>query len=245
MRSRDDRSTPPLPALPLLLLPLLLSLPLGAACGGATPAVRPDDTSAEGHRQEARRESEAADAHAKRYNPGAAQPSPFRDPITSQDPDSLPNMPTYNPTDGQLREAERHKLHAQQHEAAARTLEHFESAACKDVPAAGRAACPLLGPIVDLQDVALGVRARFTEGTRIPDVLARMRCHFAYAEAHGFDSTISCPLYMRGLSIQAGTAPQTVDLTSTDPLVTKAIRQRSREEAVFVGRGTTPLPGRN
>jgi hypothetical protein len=226
------------------LISLLASSALWA-CGGGATAVRPDETSAEGHRQEAQRESEAATEHAKQYNPAAAQPSPFRDPITSQDPDTLSNIPVYNPTEGHLREAERHKRHAQQHETAARALEHFEHASCKDVPATTRAACPLLGPVVDIQDIPGGVRARFTPGTSVEGVVARMRCHFAYAQAHGFDSSISCPLYMRGIAIAVGATPQTVDITSPDPVVATAIRQRSREEAVFVGGGGAKMPGQN
>jgi hypothetical protein len=99
--------------------------------------------------------------------------------------------------------------------------------------------------VVDIQNIKGGVRARFTAGSRVDALVARMRCHFAYAQAHGFDTNVSCPLYMRGIVIQSGPLPLTVDITSSDPVVAKEIGRRTREEAVFVG-GSNPAkaPGK-
>ena len=68
------------------------------------------------------------------------------------------------------RDAERRREHARQHAAAAEFLEQFEDRECRHVPAASRAACPLLGPVVRIDDVPGGIRATFADAKRVPTV---------------------------------------------------------------------------
>jgi hypothetical protein len=220
------------------LMPLLLATYL-IGCGGSQQTVRPDETSAEGHRQQAKREGDLAHQETNAYSPAASRPSPFRDPIAQKDSDYLYSVPVYNPTEGHLREADKHRQHARQHEAAAQYLERYEQAECKDFPPATRAACPLLGPALSIDDIPGGVRVRLTQATRVDAVVAHMRCHFAYAQSRGFDAVAGCPLYMRGIDIRRGADPLTIEITSADPSAAREIRARSREEAVFV-RGGKP-----
>src|SRR5438046_2113205 len=53
----------------------------------------------------------------------------------------------YSPTERHLRTAADHARHAREHERAAAELERFEDSACGPLPAAERAACPVMGPI--------------------------------------------------------------------------------------------------
>jgi hypothetical protein len=214
----------------------VLALVLGLACSASNPSVKPDEASVSGHRAEAQRENRTADNEAGMYKPQAAQPSPFGDPLGK---DYLYSVPLYNPTEGHLHEAELHRAHARQHEAAAQFLERFEEAECRDFPPSTRAACPLLGPVVRLEDVPGGVRATLTQGARADAVVAHMRCHYAYARAHGFDDKVGCPLYVKGIEIRKGLDPLAIEIVAKDEATVRLVREHAREEAMFV-KGAKP-----
>jgi hypothetical protein len=201
------------------------------SCADTAPAVKPDEMSAARHREEAAREATIASREGNLYRPEAARPSPFGDPLGK---DYLYSPPLYNPTEGHLAEAEKHSQHARQHEAAAAYLERFEEVECRDFPPGSRAACPLLGPVVRIDDVPGGVRVQFKQGTRVDAVIAHMRCHYSFARARAFEEAAGCPLYLRGIEIRSALDPMAVEIVSADPKVASNIRARSREEAVFV-----------
>ena len=104
--------------------------------------VRADDMSATQHRQEAQREREVADKQA------AAGPAA---------PGADPGPDDWNAE--RRRQAERRREHSRQHAAAAEFLEEFEDRECRHVPAGQRAACPLLGPVVRIDDHTIGTGA--------------------------------------------------------------------------------------
>jgi hypothetical protein len=143
----------------------------------------------------------------------------------------------YNPTEGQLARVDEHRVHARAHERAAEALERFEDSACLNFPPATRAACPLIGPVAHVDDVAGGVRVRFVPGTRVDAVLAHMRCHYAYARARAFAEAASCPLYMRGIDIKQGKDPLAIEITTGEADQVAELRARSREEAVYARGG--------
>jgi hypothetical protein len=213
-----------------------VALVLGLACSASNPSVKPDEASVAGHREEAHRESQTAAKEAAMYKPQAAQPSPFGDPLGK---DYLYSVPLYNPTEGHLHEAELHRAHARQHEAAAQFLERFEEAECRQFPPSTRAACPLLGPVIRLEDISGGVRATLADGAPVDAVLAHMRCHYAYARARGFDDKVGCPLYVKGIDIRKGLDPRAIELVAKDEPTVRLIREHAREEAVFV-KGARP-----
>jgi hypothetical protein len=124
--------------------------------------------------------------------------------------------------------------HARQHERAAFALEQFENAECRNFPASTRAACPLLGSVAGITNVAGGVRVEFQPGTRVDAVLAHMRCHLAFSAARGFADEWSCPLYMKGIEIRSGSGPRSVEIVSGNATVAREIQTRSREEALLV-----------
>jgi hypothetical protein len=220
---------------------LLMTVVL-ASCAGGGQAVRPDEMSAGEHKQEAEHEREAAHLSEAGFSANASRPSPFRDPTEHAAGDYLYSIPIYNPTEGRLADAERHRAHARQHEAAARSLEEFEQVECKDFPPATRAACPLLGPATAIDDIPGGVRVTFAPGTRVDAVVAHMRCHYAYARARAFAEAVSCPLYIRGIEIRQGPNPMAVEITAREARATDEIRMRSREEAVFLRKELNASP---
>lgn len=214
----------------------LITLTVG--CGGAKPSVRPDDMSAEGHLNEAKKESAEAQREIREANSPALQPnmavSANANPEGYYYPTDL-----YNPRSDHLLRAARLTKHAQEHEAAASYLASFEQAECQKFPPATRAACPLLGPVTEIVDVPGGVRTRFAEGTHLDAVVAHMRCHLAYAQSRGFDTGSGCPLYIRGVEIRTTSDPRAIEIVGPNAAVVAEIRNRSREEAVMV-RGGSP-----
>src|SRR5947207_7459082 len=100
-------------------LPIVAAGWMLAACGGPGSTVRPDETSVEGHRDEAARERAAAAEALSREN------RPPMVPVVSGSPLD-PVLPHDRPED--LRAESRWRLeHAQDHEEAARALERFEA----------------------------------------------------------------------------------------------------------------------
>jgi len=130
--------------------------------------------------------------------------------------------------------------HQSDHELATTTLATFEATACQGVPASARTACPLLGPAVGIEDVPGGVRVAFAPAANVETTLAAMRCHLAYASAHGWGANAGCPLYVPGIEVRAGGAPHTIEIVSANASVTAEIRRRSREEAILVHASPEP-----
>jgi hypothetical protein len=217
------------------LTTIVLALGIGCSSNGA--AVRPDQMSADAHRQSAARERQAARNEALLSHSAASEPNvSLSAGDISQGLYAYP-AETYDPRRQHLVRAELLSAHAQEHEAAAASLERFEQAECQEFPPAIRAACPLLGPVVELVDIPGGIRARFKDGIRVDAVLAHMRCHYAYARTRGFGAATGCPLYIRGIEIRRASDPMAVEIVGRDAAVTTEIRSRAREEAVLVPAG--------
>jgi hypothetical protein len=211
-----------------------VALLVGVACVATQSRVKPDDMSAADHREAARNERELAKQNASLYDPGAARVSPMAPPSTLQSGVLFPAS-VYNPTEGYLREADKHREHAREHERAAGSLEHFEKGACGEFPKRTRAACPLLGPVTKIDDVTRGVRVNFAQGARVDAIVEHMRCHYAYARSHAFDERVSCPLYMPGITIRRS-GDLAVEILAPDKAHVEELRSRSREEAVYAKR---------
>jgi hypothetical protein len=211
----------------------IAALLVGVACAATQPRVKPDDMSAADHRANAERERQLAQESADRYDPNAARANALAPPSAAAGNVLFPSS-IYNPTEGHLLQADKHRAHAREHEAAARALERFEDAECGSFPERTRAACPLLGPVTRIDDVTRGVRVTFASGTRVDAIAAHMKCHYAYARSRAFDARVSCPLYMPGIEILQ-VSPLAVELGMRDKTRVDELRGRSREEAVFAG----------
>jgi len=214
---------------------------LVVACGGAK--VHPDDATTEGHLREAETERAAArDALSKREAAvrtpeGGAVPQMSRGAFSPGGQYTYPQQ-LYDPTQYHLNEAESHTAHAKAHEAAARELEHFESAECNELPPKTRAACPMLGPAVAFQEIDKGVRVVFQAGVPVAAVVAHMRCHLAYARAHGYSD--DCPLYMKGLKIESTPDGKAAIITTESSGDVAELRRRARQQIV-IGKPPTTL----
>lgn len=207
----------------------LALLLVASSCGSSRPSVvKPDEMSAAEHRREAARERALAEADYARFQPTATQPmggvaSPH------EGPRLYPiDVYRFNPTEKALDEAERHLRHAREHEAAAAALEQYEEAECTELSPKMRAACPLLGPVQAIDDLADGVRIRYAAGTPIAPVVAHMKCHLAFARARGWKDAGDCPLYMKGVAIAAASDGASIDVRSDDATVAREIQVRSR-----------------
>jgi hypothetical protein len=204
-------------------VPVLL---LVAACATAGAPVPVEETSAEGHRQEAERERQAA----RTLEREAAERPWEVDP--SYDPDRDRAL-GYEPANDRMDEAERRRAHAAAHAAAAAQLERFESEACAGVDRRERAACPLLGPVTSIRDIRGGVRIELTPGTPMAALAASMRCHHAFARARGFSpEAASCPLYMSGIRIGLSADGEALEILGSSTATIAEVRKRSRQEAI-------------
>jgi hypothetical protein len=176
--------------LPVSDMRRLAVLVMVTACASAAPG--PDDMSADQHRLEAARERSAARerllAHGGRariadVGGGGMLPAGLIEGGDAARDRSL---------------ADAYLAHARLHEAAADELERQEEAACRGMTLEERADCPELrgaGAVIDVKD---GIEIRFFHGAPVDDVERRMRCHLAFAKAHGS----GCPLYGPGATIE-------------------------------------------
>ena len=199
---------------------------LFAACGGAAAGVQPDDMSAEAHARHATTEEAAADRHEAEYDPSAIETREVGGAVAARN-EGGGAVRTVNPTAVHQQEAATHHDHAEQHAAAAQALRAYEAAECRAFPAEARAACPLLSDVTGVTDIAGGVRITFAPGAPVDPLIARMRCHFAYARTRAYEGMQSCPLYIRGVDVRAG-AGHSIELFGADPAIVQAIREEAR-----------------
>jgi hypothetical protein len=215
-----------------------LLLAAGACISRSPTVIKPDEMSAAEHRRQAAREQSMAREYDRtlEHDPLVWQqpleaPAGFVFPISPLNREMAERVAE---DDRNIKQANALRDEARQHKRAARTLEKFEKAECGGTPASARAACPVLGPLAQLDDIPGGVRATFSDPARVDGVVAQMRCHFAYEQTRGFDEATACPMYLPGIDIrQAVDNPAAVDVTSADPRVADELREQAREQAVF------------
>ena len=208
---------------------LVLLFATACATTSTSSTVKPEDMSAAAHRQEAARERSHADDAYARWQPGARVAVPGTPAGSVDSPRMYPiDLYPYNPTDRALADAERHLRHAREHEAAAVALEGFEDAECRDFAPQTRAACPLLGPVLAIEDRANGVHFALPAEAPVQAIVAHMRCHLAFARARAFSDAGDCPLYLRGVEIALSPDGRGIDVTSGDRAVVNAIQVSSR-----------------
>ena len=189
--------------------------------------VRPDDDSVLGHRQQAARERAVAAEDRQRVAPpgGGLPPGTVPDP-SRPFPDGVPAPSP------EADEARWHLEHARQHEAAAHALERFEAAECAGIDGAQRRGCPLLGPVIGIEDLPAGVRVVLGPTTSAEEVARHMRCHYAFARARGFSpEAAACPLYVRGIEISVAPG-NAVQILGPNPAVAREIQRRARQQMV-------------
>jgi hypothetical protein len=198
-------------------------LALAAAACVTQPRPRPDDMSAAAHRREAERERQIAHDHLDEYVPESIMT------MASGREDVSHPVVIYNPTSWHLAEADRHSEHARQHEQAARDLERFEEGECREFPPETRAACPIVGGVAVARVTARGVILELAPGVPFEALAAHMRCHLAFSRARGYDANVTCPVYMKGLTIRADARARTIALEGPDAAAGREVQRRTRE----------------
>ena len=176
--------------------------------------------SADEHRQHAAEERAKADVHSARYDPNAGEEVGTGGPFGYGF-----GVSVYNPTGHHATEAAEHRAHAEAHEAAAAALEKFEDEACKELPPKTRAVCPLLGQIDDATNVSDGVAITPSPSVNREALVAHMRCHLAYAATAGFEGMDSCPLYVKGVTLEDDGSK--LVLHAADAASVKAVQSRT------------------
>jgi hypothetical protein len=172
------------------------SLAVAAALllGGCAP--KPDDMSIADHLREARENELEAAEHEAEYDPNARASQPQG---TVNIPDLFYGTEVYNPTEGQLAEAERLRDLAAAHRRAAAELAVYEEVHCARFPPATRIACPLLLGVTSAEDVPGGIRITFAPDIDRDALLDHIRCHIAFARSHHRWGMPGCPLYVEGV----------------------------------------------
>lgn len=231
----------------------LLVVVAGTWLGCADPAGEPraDGVVAERHRREAEAHSEAAEGHARQYDPRAGAPdydayhgidpmapsSGMWDDDGNWNDDFYWDMQQYNPSRRHALEAEEHQRRAREHLEMARELESFERRECRAFPPATRALCPLLGPIEAVEEIEGGVRLQFAADVDVNAVVAHMRCHVAFARTRDHVGMDECPLYLETVRIQRLARTRSVDLVASADAAIRELRRRAR---AHLPTGSTP-----
>jgi hypothetical protein len=188
---------------------------------GCTRPVRPDDMSAAAHRSEATKERLAAEEHRRQFDPYAVAAAPV-----GRGVESVSVASHENPTQHHLVVADAHDAHAREHESAAAELDAFEARECAGLGHAERAACPTLLGIRRVSDISGGVRIELASAEVTPAVIARMRCHLAFARTRGYERAPDCPLYVRGVEIRASSDGRAIEITGNTNALAGEIRAR-------------------
>ena len=203
---------------------------MNLGCRAPLDEVRPDQMSASAHHLEAQRE----DARAHQAE-SAREPAPLDVGLMSEPgAGGAWNMVLRNSSRRDPERVAQIRAHAQAHESAARQLEAFEDDACASINPGQRDGCPLMGPVSGVTEIPTGLRITLAHPEMAPTVIARMRCHLAFARTRHFEVP-SCPLYIRGLDIQPGNAPGTIELRGATPAAVQEIRLRAPEQLTIPG----------
>lgn len=201
-----------------------------ASLSACAHKMRPDDMSAAEHRAKAaEHEEEARLAEDREYEDEAIT-------AISAPPDPFYAGEIYRPPGTDRAEALRHKDHARDHLAAAKTLETFEEKECAALPGETRPVCPLMGTIADVQDIDGGVSLQFTSDANKPAIIAHIKCHFAFGQTRGFEGMDNCPLYVKGLTVVEREGR--LELTAPDEASVVRLRAQTREH--LDAHGATP-----
>jgi len=196
---------------------------LALGCGGPQDPADEHLTAEEHEQQAAQEEAEAAE-HEAAYDPDARHPTAGG----AQNPE-FHGLDVYNPTTGQLVEAEEHREHAQAHRAQAEALREFEDAECANFPPASRASCPLLLGLEEVVEIDGGMQLRFADGVDHSSVVDHVRCHIAFAAARGTAGISHCALYVPGVRVEID--GQDVSLVTDEDDQVPDLRRRVRLQA--------------
>jgi hypothetical protein len=138
----------------------------------------------------------------------------------------------YSPVQDRARDADQELREAASHLDAARRIEAFEDAACRDIPKAERAACPLLASsVATVKHTPTGFQLVLKDAVDAAETHRRLSCHLAFAASSGFDRP-TCPLFVKGLHLDR-VGKETIAFEGDTPLTAAELQTQARR--VFVG----------
>lgn len=190
------------------------------ACATISGA-RPEDVSAQSHEEEAAQHATTAELHEAKYDPNAPGASAEAQGGTELGWERV----ELNPTEVHNILAAKHRKHADDHLAAAAELRRAEEDACESIASETRSWCPLLGPVVAVENTPNGVRISVRDGTDMEAMVARIRCHVAYANTQGREGMDRCPLYVRGAQVRQS-GPASIELSAPNKASVLELQQR-------------------
>jgi hypothetical protein len=198
-----------------------------------------DRRTASEHRARAEQLTQQAQDERAQFDPTRTQTEMASRTPFSEGPEGITKP--YNSTQPNLLSADDAMRQAAAESAAARELERFEDLACKAIPRAERAACPLLASQVEqVRETASGIELTLRESADTDDALRRLKCHLAFARVTGFDHP-SCPLFTRGESIEKQ-GPRRIAFSGDTPQAAQRIQDEAAK--VFGTQGATFPTGR-
>ncbi len=190
------------------------------SCSG--PDVQVAEATVEGHTAEAAKEHEAAAEDRDKYEMQAERltRAGWDGPVGPEGPRGSLVMVNHNAP--HLLDAQAHERAAKLHEKAAAELAQFEEAECQGISPAERQSCPtLLSDVVT--PLANGICIHVGQ-KRAAGVLAYLRCHLAFARAHGYGGASLCAFAIPDVTAQATADYKGVELTSQNPQAVKILQ---------------------
>ncbi len=136
-----------------------------------------------------------------------------------------------NLAQAQVDDARRLERQAAEHAQAAAELEQLEAGECEHVRPQQRDVCPALGPVTNVSDIDGGARVVFGDPVRASMWLSLVRCHYAYARAHGVVNNPDCVMYLPGVEFLPTPDPRVVDVVARNPRTATEIRRRVHASA--------------
>lgn len=222
-----------------------------AACATSTPGARPHDMSTSQHEKEAEGHAGAAETHADRFDPDAAE---LRERCTPRSTRSVADLggacwtSVVNPTWEHLRAAEEHRRHAADHRAASAALRDAEARACVGIGAGDRDTSPFdhaedIASVEPLFEGAATIREsppraagavvtfRAVPGMTAGWLQRVVDCHLARNASlgHVVPEMPDCPLVPRGAEARVTSTGQgfSVTIRSDDAATACEIRARA------------------
>ena len=209
-------------------------LMLTAMASVSCSTTRSQELTAVEHRDQAALHDGAALRDREKYDPGRTMLVPDRGPFVDSQLDS---RGWYNPTADALWAADIEMRAAAEHLAAAKKLEAFADIACRDIPPAERAACPLLASsVTQVQPNERGLILVLKPSVDGAEVSRRLNCHLAYDRANGFSRPF-CPLFVNGIRI-ALRAKSELEFSARTPEVAQELQRQAQR--IFTGTMSAP-----
>jgi len=122
-----------------------------------------------------------------------------------------------------------HEELAQEHEEVANSLTNFHAPTCGGMEAETLVVCPLLGPMISVEDINQGIELTLADSVDRDRLLARIQCHISFANTGRGALIHQCPLYVPDVTASAGEGAHRILLRTTLPGEVERLRREIRQ----------------